>query len=255
MTGFARALRSGALLALLAIASPLFIASASAATITIDGAKLSAIYSQSSFTTSPITVNVLQSAAIYDASLLNLSTNQAVSELFSLGPDDYASKIVDAFFVDSIGACGGTSSSIVGCANRPGHDLVVKSSYAATDTNETALGHELGHNLGLMHVEGMADLMNPVLQGSTYLDAAQASAVLQSPLVQTAADGSLYIDIRPILVSGSSTVASAPDPGNGTSPNPSVEVTPLPAGLPLFLSGISVLGLLARRKKRASTAA
>ena len=78
-----------------------------------------------------------------------------MTTLFNLGPDNAASRIVDAFFVDNIGACGGPGSSIVGCADRPGHALVVNSGYAANDTNEVDLGHELGHNLGLMHVAGV----------------------------------------------------------------------------------------------------
>lgn len=248
MIGFSRTLRRG--LFLLCI-SAFPIASASAATITIDGAKLTSIYSQASFGNTPITINVLSAATIYNSNLLNLTSDTDVSTLFNLGPDDAASRIVDAFFVDSIGACGGPGSSIVGCADRPGHDLVVNSSYASTDTNEVDLGHELGHNLGLMHVAGIdSDLMNPALYGSTYLSAAQASVVLYSHLVQTANDGSLFVNIRPVLVSATETVGPTPGGGTGGTGNPSISTTPLPAGLPLFASGISFLGLLARRKRR-----
>ena len=248
MVRFSRILWRG--LFLLCI-SALPIASASAATISIDGAKLTSIYSQASFGNTPITINILSSATIYDANLLNLTSDTDVSTLFGLGPDNAASRIVDAFFVDSIGACGGPGSSIVGCADRPGHDLVVNSSYAATDTNEVDLGHELGHNFGLMHVAGIdTDLMNPALYGSTYLSPTQAAVVLASNLVQTAQDGSLFVNIRPILVSASATAGPTPGGGSGTAGNPSVATTPLPAGLPLFATGISFLGLLSRRKRR-----
>jgi hypothetical protein len=175
---------------------------ASAAVITIDAAKLTAIYSQASFGADKIAVVVLPSETIDAPSLLNLTTDVKVDQLFALGPDNAQSRIVDAFFVNSIGSCGGFGDGIIGCANQPGHDLVVDSSYAQTDANEADLGHELGHNLGLGHVAGFdSNLMNSILGGSMLLTAGQVATILASPLVQQ--DTGRFIDVRPILIGGS----------------------------------------------------
>ncbi len=151
--------------------------------------------------------------------------------MFAANPDDAASKIVDAFFVDSITACGsGSGPNIVGCANRPGHDLVVKSSYAATDTNEIDLGHELGHNLGLDHVADPTNLINPVLLGGTTLTSSQFTTILGSALFQVDPNGDndYFINIRPILIAAS---------------------TPLPAAWGMMTLGLGVGGFVLKRRK------
>lgn len=175
---------------------------ASAATITISNTALTAIYSQPAFDTKPITIVVLPSVTINNGSLLNLDTDAKVDQLFALAPDDAASKIVDAFFVDAIGSCSGPGLNIVGCADRPGHTLVVESAYASTDALNIDLGHELGHNLGLPHLGDLlavGNLMNPVLN-STVLTVAQVTAIFLSELVQKNDAGGYFINVRPILV-------------------------------------------------------
>jgi hypothetical protein len=136
-----------------------------------------------------------------------------------------ASPTVDAFFVDSINFCDTTAEDLVGCANNPGHELWLDSSYVAanpTTDGATDFAHELGHNLSLPHLDGTnTNLMNPVL-GSTVLTADQITTILLSGLVQTD-NGQKYIQITPI------------------------QVVPLPPALALFLGGVAALGGFARR--------
>jgi len=176
---------------------------ASAAVITISAGPLDAIYSQAGFGTNSISIFILASATVKSPTgtdLRNLDSNAKIDTLFGLGPDNGASLIVDAFFVDTIDSCG-TAGDFVGCASQPGHDLVVQSAFAQTDAKEFDLGHELGHNLGLKHVDNaIPNLMNPNLNGSSLLDAAQIATILASPLVQNDIDIGNFIDIRPILV-------------------------------------------------------
>jgi hypothetical protein len=209
---------------------------ASAAVITISAGPIETIYSQTNTSgIGSVTVNILPSATIFNSTYLNLTSDAMIDQLFLLGPDNDASKIIDAFFVDNISFCGKASPDIVGCANRPGHDLVVKSSYAATDTKELDLSHEIGHNLGLPHVTSCANcnLMNPVL-GSTVLTDAQFASILTSPLFQPDpnADNGYFMDIRPILVA------------------PTV---PLPPAWIMMIGGLGVVGFL--RLRRASRTA
>jgi hypothetical protein len=55
-----------------------------AASITIDGEKLTTIYSQASFGTTPIAIVVLPSATVSGPT--NLTTDALVDQLFALGP-------------------------------------------------------------------------------------------------------------------------------------------------------------------------
>ena len=138
------------------------------------------------------------------------------------------------FFVDSLTYCGGSNPSIIGCGEQPGNKLVVKSSFAAGSLGDILLAHELGHNLGLDHVSGTdTNLMNPSLDSSsvTTLEVGQVSTILgipsHSPLGHDASG--YFFSIRPMLV---------------------VATTPLPASLPLFAGGLSVMALVVRRRRR-----
>jgi hypothetical protein len=180
---------------------------ASAAIITIDATALTNIYSQPSFGNRPISVHVLASATIFDASLLNLNSDAKVATLFNLGPDSLASKIIDAYFVDSITFCGGGPiANVIGCGSQPGNDLAVVSSFAATDTLNRVLGHEIGHNLGLGHIgadcSATGNLMNPCIN-SSILTSAQVTTIFLNGLglVKGNAESGFFIEVRPILVS------------------------------------------------------
>ena len=220
-----------ALAALLLVAA--FVSPGSAATVTIDATKVTSIYTQPNFGSNPITINVLATAIIHDTSLLNINSAARFSSLMTAGPDAPATKIVDAFFVDSITYCGGPGSNIVGCGivNAPG--LAVDSTFAASDTKEVDLAHELGHNLGLSHISDAANLMNPVLLGGTTLTSSQISTIFLSSLVQGDARTGFFIDLRPVLVAAT---------------------TPLPASLPLFAGGLSAVVIVARRRRRKAAA-
>ena len=197
---------------------------------------LNAIYGQAAFGLKPITVNWLTpGASIISARLATISDDIEVRDLFALAPS--ASPVVNVFFVDAIGFCGGLfSSGIVGCSSQPGNILMVASSFAAGTDGATDIAHELGHALGLTHVGNNStrgNLMNPVLN-STVLATSQVSSILGttttigSNLVQTAANGSLFINLRPIAV-----VVSAVPEGDIYL---------------LMLGGLLLLGIAGRRR-------
>ena len=113
------------------------------------------------------------------------------------------------FFIDTLDWCGFSSPSIVGCANRPGNDIVVESAFAAGGNGTELNAHELGHNLGLEH-ETFPNLMTSSINGNTTLTADQIATILASDLIQSDADGK-FILITPIAVgSGSTTTWCCP---------------------------------------------
>ncbi len=196
---------------------------------------LNAIYGQAAFGLKPITVTWLTpGATIISPRLATIDDDIEVRDLFALAPS--AAPVVNVFFVDAIGFCGGLfSSGIVGCSSAPGNILMVASSFAAGAQGALDIAHELGHSLGLSHVGNNStrgNLMNPVLN-STILTTSQASSILGttstsgSNLVQMATNGSLFINLRPIAV-----VVSA-------VPEADIYV--------LMLGGLLLLGFAARR--------
>lgn len=201
---------------------------------------LNAIYGQAAFGLKPITVNWLTpGASIISPRLATVNDDIEVRDLFALAPS--ASPVVNVFFVDAISFCGGLfSSGIVGCSSEPGNILMVTSSFAAGSQGATDIAHELGHALGLTHVGNNStrgNLMNPVLN-STVLTTSQVSSIvgtsttIGSNLVQTSANGSLFINLRPIAV-----VVSAV---------PEVDI------YLLMLGGLLLLGVVARRRSARS---
>lgn len=202
---------------------------AKAGFITTNELALDAIFSQASFGFTPIDIRIGAASEIVAPSLLNITSNAEVSQLFNMHIG--ALNIVNFYFIDTISACGGTiNTGIVGCGELPGNDFVVESSFAAGRFGGELLAHELGHNLGLGHRSG--GLMNPSLNNSTTLTSGEVSLIRNSPLVQT--DGQdFWININPVLIVA---VASRP--------------VPEPTTLVLFLLSFGFLVSISLNKKR-----
>ena len=181
--------------------------SAEAAFVTIDPAGINAIFSQPSFDGTPIDIEFLPTTTIVAPNLLVIKDLADLTALVDLAPSP--SPIVDAYFVDQVDACGFPEASaggaFYGCAQLPGHVLVEESNAAAMDP-ATLMGHELGHNLNLEHVPLAPDnLMSYFFPHGMDLTEEQVATILESPLVQTDAEGNRFIEIEPILI-------SAPEP-------------------------------------------
>lgn len=189
---------------------------ASAATIDTAEARMDALMAQAG----GIDIRFNPSETIVNSALLIINTDQGLGMLFGLGPE--VSPTVNMFFVDAIDICGGVfDAAAVGCADQPGNNMVVEN----VDGDQAELNtHELGHNLGLPHINNQNNIMRPVDFGNTAFNADQINTILGSPLVQGPVDGR-FIEITPILVTA----------------------VPLPTALVLLLSGIGVLGVAGRR--------
>ncbi len=175
---------------------------ARAAFITTQEATLDSIYQQGAL---DLDIRFEAAESLFEPSLLVIATATDLSTLFGLSPAAWPG--VNLFFVDTVDFCGGTFAvGIVGCANRPGNDIVVESVYAAGLLGGELIAHELGHNLGLAHVDDVANLMNATLLGGTQLTPAQMAGLAGSPLVQSDAGGD-FVAITPIRI--------APEPGSG----------------------------------------
>ncbi|MCW8831874.1 MAG: hypothetical protein OQK09_10060 [Colwellia sp.] len=177
-------------------ASLLFASFTQAAFITTQEAALDSIFSQTSFGNMPIDIRIGAATELVFPDLLDITTDAEVSTLFGMHVG--LPTVVNFYFVDTIDACGGFNPAIVGCGELPGNDFVVESTFAAGAFGGELLAHELGHNLGLAHLNGNF-LMNPFLNGFTDLSAGEVNIIRNSPLVQT--DGqSFWIDINPVLI-------------------------------------------------------
>lgn len=203
-----------------------------AASVSINALAMNQIFSQPSFGTTPITITFNPIVTVNGPLVINNSTD--LTNLFNLAPAQ--GPTVNMFFVDSINWCGTSGSGIVGCGAQPGNMIALDSAAAAGGAGPVINGHELGHNLDLAHTATAPNpndnLMNPTVygNGSTILTTAQVATILTSPLVQLDVNGNRFINITPVLVAA----------------------VPLPAALPLALSGLSaivMLGVGARRRK------
>lgn len=172
-------------------------AQSKAAFITTNESDLDAIFSQASFANMPIDIRIGTVSELIFPELLDITTDAEVEQLFDMhiGP----ANVVNFYFIDTISACGGfINPSYVGCGEFFGNDFVVESSFAASSFGGELLAHELGHNLGLDHVNG-SFLMNPRLNNNTFLTVNEVNQIHRSPLVQSNGQ-SFWIDINPVLV-------------------------------------------------------
>ncbi len=170
--------------------------------ITIDSPEMQAIFSQSSFDGTPVSIRFNAPRVIVAPELLDIKDQADLRALYNLAPDP--APIVDAFFVDQLDACGSVEPTIngifAGCAQLPGH-VFVEESDAAKLSPAPLMGHELGHNLNLQHdLFSSANLMAPFFPPGTALTEEQVAIILQSPLVQTDATGQRLIQITPIAI-------------------------------------------------------
>jgi hypothetical protein len=220
--GFIRALGLALCAALCAAAS------ARAGVATLHEDELNQIYSQASVKNSPILAGLPASEQRIDIrfnpivtlsvpSLLTIDTEDQLNQLFALGPHDVPT--VDLFFVDAINECGGeVSPPAIGCGQEPGNKIAVESNFAAiagapgsVGLGAALIGHELGHTLGLAHVNPPpGNLMNPSLSGNITLTADQVATILGtfgapgtpgSPLIQTdPSNGQRFVLITPFAI-------------------------------------------------------
>ncbi|MBV9678821.1 MAG: hypothetical protein JO185_20965 [Acidobacteriaceae bacterium] len=181
---------------------------AEAGSITIDAPGMSALFSQSSFGATPVSIRFNPSRLIVAPELLVIKDQADLQALLDLAPDP--APTVDAFFVDQLDTCGfpepALNGIVFGCAQLPGH-VFVEESEAAALSPATLMGHELGHNLNLPHdLFSSLNLMSPFFPHGTELTEEQVAIILQSPLVQTDATGQRFIQITPIAI------VAAPEP-------------------------------------------
>jgi len=186
--------------------------SAWAGFVTIDPGALTTIFSQSAFDGTPVQVRVNPTVTLNAPGLETINNEAQLNALFALGGNG---PTIDVFFVDGmINGCGGEPSPpAIGCGEEPGNKIAVDSEFAANTGSATApgpgsilIGHEMGHNLGLDHIESTANLMNPELGSSFALSTHvgsppvnQIQTILSSSLVQID-NGQRFISITPFAV-------------------------------------------------------
>ncbi len=216
-----RVLQYGALAATL----PLAVGFSQAGTISTPS--LDAVFGEANFGTSPIAIHWLApGASIVDPSLNAVKSFDTLLGLSFKSTE--ASPRINVFFVDQINWCNGNAgSNFKGCSIINSNVVAVESSFASGTSGYLDIAHELVHALGLDHVSG-ANLMNPVL-GSATLTANQVASILANDKVQTALDGSRFIEIRPFAV---------------------LSAVPEPATYGLMFAGLILVGAAVRRARK-----
>jgi hypothetical protein len=186
---------------LLLAASFLIASHAKAGFITTNESELDAIFSQASFGLMPIDIRIGAASELIFPDLLDITTDTEINQLFNLHIGGL--NVVNFYFVDTVNACSGFNTAIVGCGETPGNDFVVESSFAAGGFGGELLAHELVHNLGLSH--STSGLMAPSLNHNTTLTAQEVSNIRSSSLVQTNGRD-FWIDINPVLIVAAATI-------------------------------------------------
>lgn len=179
-----------------------------AAYITIDEVGMDTIFSQPNFGNTPIDIRIGKPQGLVRPDFLEIDSSSRLQGLF--GHHFGSFDVVNFFFVDQISYCSTYNPLIVGCGELPGNSSVVESNYADTVNNAELLSHELGHNLSLAHIYGAEYLMNPFINGGTFLTEFEVSRIFSSFLVKQDSLG-WFIDIEPILVVAQA--ARVPEPG------------------------------------------
>ena len=212
----------------LAVALPLLASAAHAGIASTPS--LDAVYGAKVFDTAPVAIRWLTGIDLIQPALNKVTSFESLAKLGLQSSD--LSPVVNAFFVDQISWCDGRAgSNFVGCSFLYSNVIVVESEYSSGQNGDLNIAHELGHTLGLEHTES-TNLMNRVL-GSSLLTDDQVTTVLRNSKVQTAADGSRFIEIRPISV---------------------LSAVPEPATYGLMLAGLALVTAVARRVRPERTA-
>jgi hypothetical protein len=225
--------------AFLLIAALAFAPASQAAYVTLQLDQLSAVFSQSSFGSTPIELRIAPTTELVRPDLLTVDTSADVTALFNLFPAP--GKNLNLIFVDDITLCGTNDSipshpsHVLGaCAeqNGPppagqGRNAFIDSTDAAITTGASGLsalpvslgtdvvGAALGHLLMLQFAaDPTGNLMSAAYTGGGTLTSDQAATMLSSPLVQTDANGTRFVEIDPIVVVASATTTDVPEPAS-----------------------------------------
>lgn len=227
-------------LVVLSVAVMAVFTQAQAAVITLNEDKMDEIFAQGNdyFFDGGIDIRFLNPITIFNSDLLSVD-NADEWNLLKSSYDALANLAVGAFFVDRVGVCGSytTTTKFTGCAG--GWYMMLDSDRQAEATGYSTMAHEVGHNLGLGHVDRndsslSENLMWPYASDTKYkLTEEQFLTMYNSSRVQVDNDNSLFVNIQPILVAAEATFSSVPGPSSAL----------------LFLCGASVFGLSRRRKK------
>lgn len=191
---------------------------ASAAMVSFNEVAMDSIFSQTSFGAYNIDIRFTTPLSVVAPGFLSIDSdeefNGAALSLSALTSQlQIPNFTVSLFFVDQIRFCGIAATNIIGCGSSGGSLIALQSAAAAGSNGTTLTAHELGHNLGLDHLDSSPNLMNGSITGVTTLTQAQIGTFLNlatgtpiNPIVRND-NGQLYISITPIAI-----LAAVPEP-------------------------------------------